>query len=537
MMRRRNLLLLLLAVFMLQAKCQQSLKVSVTPNLPDDQIFSGDLFYVNCDGSASGGEVKWYFNGDELLETNKVMKIAVATSKHSGSYHCERNGQKSDTVSINIKEYLPSASLIIKTGQPVMRVGGSVTLELNHDDGLNGWNCWVYRGDETKKIKLKLEEKSTSLDFQPKQLLVPETIFWCSNTAKQQRSNQVIVRTSDKNVSLEMYPFPATAGESLTLSCLVWGTDKIVDTVFYKDGKILSKHSPMHKISEVTEVTKGIYKCRSKYIAGSSYEMSDDQDMLLQEPPLKALLSVNMGMSCSCPRCPGDSSYRWYSKSDDDKPWALSESNTGFLMPSESTTYACRAVWLNGRSSLSQSYAHPPTINSIFLTVIIVVILLGLVAMAIALFMWYKKRTATGPIYEDVGQMSRGKNEYEMLQKSRREGEYDTLHTEAPDKQRKDGGAGGYEALKKEGMKEDVYHTVKMPGAAGGEGGYEALKKEGMKEDVYHTVEMHGAAGGEGGYEALKKEGMKEGVYHTLSTEGAGGVEEGNEASDKAQKV
>lgn len=106
-----------------------------------------------------------------------------------------------------------------------------------------------------------------------------------------------------------------------------------------------------------------------------------------------------------------------------------------------------------------------------------------------------------GPIYEDVALKTRD-DKYETLQKARgaeREGEYDTLHPDAPGRER-------------------------MEGAVGGGGEYEALKKEGMKEELYHTLGMEGAGGGEGGgYEALKKEGMKEGVYHTLGTKGTGG--------------
>ncbi|XP_030611070.1 uncharacterized protein LOC115798373 [Archocentrus centrarchus] len=159
--------------------------------------------------------------------------------------------------------------------------------------------------------------------------------------------------------------------------------------------------------------------------------------------------------------------------------------------------------------------------------------LVGLVLVLVGGLLIRRKRTATG-LYEEVAMKSRkqGDDKYETLQKaSGREREYDTLNPGASGSQAK---SGEYEALKKEGMKEGVYHTLGVEGAAGGEGGYEALKKEGMKEGEYHTLGVAGAAGGEGGYEALKKEGMKEGEYHTLGVAGAAGGEGGYEALKKA---
>ncbi|XP_034564166.1 uncharacterized protein LOC117830239 [Notolabrus celidotus] len=541
-------LLLLLAVFVLQARCQQGLKVSVYPILPVNQAFSGDSFHLSCNGSASENGVQWYLNDMQQRTTSKTYKIAAATQRHSGLYHCESNGEKSDSVNINVLDYIPTASLTIVTGQPVMQVGGSVILSLHNEDGLEGWKCWFYRGGgtKTKKIGLRVKENNLRLDFQPARLTAPETIFWCSDGTEQNRSNQITIRTSEKKLSLEMYPLPALVGERLTLRCLVWGTDQISHTVFYKDNKtIQGGASPTYNIPSVTESLGGSYKCESTFTyrgrtAGPPYkEESDDQDVLVQVPPIRAYLSENLGMSCSCPSCPSKNSYRWYHKSDEDQPWVPLGSDKGYLMPKESGTYACRAVWRNGRSLLSNGYAYQSPIKLIFL-VVVMVLLIGLAVTAFACYMWYKKRTPKAPIYEDVAQASRnkGNNEYEMLQKSRREGEYDTLHPEAPGTQRKDG---EYEALRKAEIQEGVYHTVEKHGAVGEERGYEVLKREGVKEDVYHTVEMHGAVGGEGGYEALKKEGRKEEVYHTLSMEGAGGGEEGikhqGQAADRAYEV
>ena len=80
----------------------------------------------------------------------------------------------------------------------MVRTGSSVVLQLEHEDGLWGWKCFVYRGVSTKKIQLKLRNDSVSVVFQPKRLDVPETVFWCTDKTEQNRSNQITVRTSGR---------------------------------------------------------------------------------------------------------------------------------------------------------------------------------------------------------------------------------------------------------------------------------------------------------------------------------------------------
>lgn len=94
---------------------------------------------------------------------------------------------------------------------------------------------------------------------------------------------------SDKEVSLEMYPLPPVVGEPLTLRCLVWGTDQISNTVFYKDNAvIIGAVSSTHTITNVTELTEGQYKCDVTYThkaqaAGPPYhEVSDTQEVFVQ---------------------------------------------------------------------------------------------------------------------------------------------------------------------------------------------------------------------------------------------------------------
>ncbi|XP_054454955.1 uncharacterized protein LOC129091383 isoform X2 [Anoplopoma fimbria] len=516
--------LLLLAELVLLARCQNP-QVSISPTLK--QIFSGDLFILRCN---SGSGVKWYFNGTEQVLTGGTWKIEFASPMHSGFYQCESNGVKSDSFYIEVLDYVPSASLTIKTGQPVVRNGGSVVLQLGNEDGLKGWRCWVFDGGSTYMILLRLKNDSVRVVFQPNRLKVQQTIFWCTDT-QERRSNQIMVRTSEKDISLEMYPLPAVVGESLTLKCLAWGADQISRTIFYKDDEIiLDSLSSTYKIPKVTELAKGRYKCDATFTymrdsVGPAYKVvSDIQEVFVQALPMQAFLSTNIGMSCYCSLCPSDSTYHWYHK-DYGQSWAFLDSSLGFMMPKASGTYACRAVWAVGRSYLSNVHTYQPPTKSILIGVFSVLVILG--AAAVVFYIWTKRRNTTGPIYEDVPLRSRdtGDDKYEMLQKgAHREGEYDTIQPEAPGRQKKEG---EYEALKKEEVTEGTYHTLGMVGAAAEapgrqekEGEYEALKKEEVTGGTYHTLGMVGAAAApdrqekEGEYEALKKEEMTGGVQH-----------------------
>uniref|UniRef100_A0A3Q1GNV9 Uncharacterized LOC110949059 n=1 Tax=Acanthochromis polyacanthus TaxID=80966 RepID=A0A3Q1GNV9_9TELE len=524
-MKAGKQLLLLLAVFTVVARCQQKPNVSMSPYLK--QIFTGDLFYLTC--NASGNTVKWYKDGvEQQMWADGTVRIAVTSPKDSGIYQCQINGPKSDPVHIKVQDYVPTASLSINTGQPVMKTGDSVVLKIENEDGLQGWNCWVNRGEKTNKVKLKLKNDTVSLNFQTTNLTVPETIYWCTDNTGC-RTNQITLRTSDKQVSLEMYPQSAVVGQSLTLRCLAWGTDQISHTVFYKGDSVVKKGgSSTYEISPVSDDTEGTYKCHATFThvartSGPPYSvLSDHQDVLIQKRPVTAVLSEDM--VCSCQSCPGNWSERYYKKHD--QSWVRLSSK-----PSGAGTFSCRAVGARMRTSLSASIHVPHPNPSGILIIILIVGLVALIVAAVA-YIWHKRRNATGPIYDDVALRLReeGDAKYETLQQaSGREAEYDTLHPEAAATETK---KSEYEQLRKDKMQEGVYHTLGMEGtaaggAAGGEGGYEALNKEAMKEGAYHTLGMEGAAaaggaaGGEGGYEALKKEEMKEGVYHTLGMEGA----------------
>ncbi|XP_055360573.1 uncharacterized protein LOC114846266 [Betta splendens] len=547
--------LLLLAVLLLLERCQQKPQVMMSPNV--EQVFSGDLFYLKCNDSKSVTPATWYQNDARILMTTHY-KIAVAQQSHSGQYECEINGEKSDKYQVTVLDFEPSASLTIKTGQPVMQTGASVTLSLQHQDGIQGWQCYVQRGDEVKRIKLR-NTSETSLDFQPRRLEVPETTFWCHHSGKKLRSNQITVRTSDKQVSLEMYPLLPVAGQSLTLRCLTWGTDLISHARFYKDNTtFLGESKGIYNIPKVAATDVGSYRCHASFTyiknpTGPPYELdSDPQDLRVQEQPMQAVLSEDI--HCSCERCQDDAHSHWYKKSGES--WVEVESSTSSDMtPDSSGTYACRRAWGTGRSALSNAvhYQSPPPSIPVTVPLLILLLLIALVA-AVGIFIWRKRRSATGAIYEDVALRShdksgeKGDNEYDTLdpeapnrKRGEKEGQYEPLKKEETKEgeyqtlgmERAAGGEGGYQALKKGGEKEGVYHTLGAEGATGGEGGYQALKKGGEKEGVYHTLGAEGATGGEGGYQALKKGGEKEGVYHTLGAEGATGGEGGYQALKK----
>lgn len=86
-----------------------------------------------------------------------------------------------------------------------------------------------------------------------------------------------------------MYPLPAVAGESLTLKCLVWGTDQITRTVFYKDNTVIRDSvSATYNFPNVTESVKGRYNCDATFTykanaGGPPYQVvSDQQDVFVQ---------------------------------------------------------------------------------------------------------------------------------------------------------------------------------------------------------------------------------------------------------------
>lgn len=76
-----------------------------------------------------------------------------------------------------------------------------------------------------------------------------------------------------------MYPFPALAGDSVTLRCLVWGTDQISNAGFYVNTSNLHKsRTPTYEIQHVTKSSKGRYKCEADF----TYPLNSDRVLLQQ---------------------------------------------------------------------------------------------------------------------------------------------------------------------------------------------------------------------------------------------------------------
>ncbi|XP_024913504.1 uncharacterized protein LOC103381736 isoform X2 [Cynoglossus semilaevis] len=396
------------------------------------EVFSGDLLYLTCSPDANTF-IKWYFNGKEQPQ-NGTWKISAASHTHSGDYECEHNGQKSEIRSIKVLGSSPMASLTIATGQPVMMTGQSVVLQLETEESLMDWECKVYRREKKEMKTIKVRHNNNTVIFQPKALTVPETIFWCISRSNHGRSNQVVVRTSDKEVSLEMYPLPAVVGENVILRCLVWGTDQISNTVFYKNKAVISNtHSSQHVITNVTESSLGKYKCQVIYThvartGGPPYiKTSDPQELLFEEHPVKAVVYENQSLSCYCPLCPTGHIYKWYNKNG--QRWK----RLG-MTPESSGTYACRGVWKTGRSFLSSSYVYSKSHNNLNIVLIVCGILCGILIIGVVLYHHWKtnRQDHPGPEYEEVGLriVEAGENKYEALQRKtgdKQQAEYDIL--------------------------------------------------------------------------------------------------------------
>lgn len=117
-------------------------------------------------------------------------------------------------------DYYPRASLTLQTGQPVMHPHGAVTLRLDHSSGLQGWNCFVIRGNSVYWIVLTKKGDNMSLEFQPNITTSPENIFWCSNADKSKRSNQVTIRTSGRCSNLQIWLCSSNMGRNENTVCI-----------------------------------------------------------------------------------------------------------------------------------------------------------------------------------------------------------------------------------------------------------------------------------------------------------------------------
>uniref|UniRef100_A0A672H8C5 Ig-like domain-containing protein n=1 Tax=Salarias fasciatus TaxID=181472 RepID=A0A672H8C5_SALFA len=339
-------------------------KMSMSP--PLKQVFTGDLFYLQCDGSSSHNSVKWYMNDEEQTWTKKFWKIPAAKPQNSGSYRCEVNGTLKN---------IHWSCLTSLTGQPVAQRHSSVILQLEHEDGLRGWSCRVYRGDKVNIIPLKLEgENDVSLTFQPRGLLELETTFWCTDQSEESRSNQITVRTSEKKVSLEIYHLPAVVGQDVTLRCLVWGTKQISRTLFYRGDEVIAEgNSNTIEILNITDSKEGSYKCQATFTykagTGEPYrETSDAQDLLTgiyAWSTLHTPVSVHHSFTHHRITCDKGS------------------------QPKGNLTYSRNLSHASVSDLLAQS-------STVLIPVVVVLLLIGTVIGCVAFIVWYRRRSAMG---------------------------------------------------------------------------------------------------------------------------------------------
>uniref|UniRef100_A0A8C8CDE1 Ig-like domain-containing protein n=1 Tax=Oncorhynchus tshawytscha TaxID=74940 RepID=A0A8C8CDE1_ONCTS len=395
-----NHFLLFFTVFSVVVKSQ--LKPQVSMVLTFKQVYSGDTIILSCDNST--GKVKWFFNKVEDQNQAKTWSIRAVSAKNSGSYQCENNGQKSDNFNITVLEYLPPATLLIKSGEPVINIDGSVVLELlvEEDESLNGWCCWVYKAGRVQRITLKKSlttENHKVLTFQPSKLKDNVAIYWCSDETNL-RSTPLTIKTSDRVVRMMILPGPAFLGEKLSLRCVVSGTDRISHTIFYKDKQtIKDSSSSSHVINNVTESDQGIYSCQATFTRSDkgmpNTVNSTQQELIVSAPPMKAVVSESAGLSCSCSSCP-NGAYHWYYKQHNPQwlPKGISESYTGFM---SAGSYACRAVWKNGRSALSNIHHYDVDAQETHVLLITIgLIILGVMLVIGAIVMYRKRRTREG---------------------------------------------------------------------------------------------------------------------------------------------
>ncbi|XP_046870600.1 uncharacterized protein LOC124462930 isoform X2 [Hypomesus transpacificus] len=534
----------------------QKLQVSMVPNL--NQVYAGDTLKLTCNNK--GSSVKWFFNNilsNNILSPEKELQMTAISAKNSGSYRCESNGQRSDNFNISVLAYLPPSILSIRSGLPVIQRGSSVTLNLEVEDGLQGWTCWVYKKGEVINMRMKktlMTADQTEVAFQPYRLEENMGLYWCSDPTNQTRSSMVTLRTSERMVLMET-PWSPRSEDNVALECIVPGAE-IERTRFYKDEILIQDgDSTSFPIDRVTQADQGSYKCKATYkgvVTRQTVEhLSEVQELVVMDAPPRASLymTTTMSMYCACSVCPHSTSYRWYYQEPDKTRLSRVHEVTGPSYSNEILPgrYACRVIWQDGRTSMSKIHEVSGELNWLMPLVVVAGLLLFIVVVFIAVFRCKKRnRPNADGIYEDVPMMgvkAGGEDGgYEELKRKRDQAEYDTLEAVAGDPESKRGAkekvtsvtaapsseAGGYEQLRLKAVvdKDNEYHTLKADaqGVKKKDGEYEALKAEPEREGVYHTLkaDAQGVKKKDGEYEALKAEPEREGVYHTLKADAQG---------------
>ncbi|KAF3698455.1 hypothetical protein EXN66_Car014136 [Channa argus] len=126
------------------------------------------------------------------------------------------------------------------------------------EDGqtVDGWTVKTTRGGQIEECGAagsdfgRLDGSSCVLDVSTKF----STDHWCESSSGQ-RSDQVTITVTDKDLILEIPALPVLTGSNVTLSCRNRNGDK-VKAYFYKNGKVTED-----KLQRVQQSDEGLYSC------------------------------------------------------------------------------------------------------------------------------------------------------------------------------------------------------------------------------------------------------------------------------------
>ncbi|KAL7873899.1 hypothetical protein SRHO_G00048690 [Serrasalmus rhombeus] len=552
--------LFILSVVLGFARGQGQLTVSLFPGFPPHRLYVADEVTLRCKdgGSILTRDVIWKKGGVKLSANinNGKLEIPVVMPSDSGTYTCESGSKTSNGMMIEVQDMLPLASLsVLNRAKTVLGKGAAVLMELYVEEGLKDWWCRYTEGDGEKWLPLlpdKWTNSNRSVVIHTEIGQEGGRIYWCMNIKerpKEQRprSNAVKLTATEKMVMLQISQRPAWSGESVSLSCDVWGGAHVDNAVFYRDGNEVQKGSKdTYDIPNIAKTNAGRYSCNATYkfshisaAAAVRSNMPSDQQVLrvidvLGGPP-QAHLDCNT-LACKCQKCSDPGSYRWHHIPQGQTQTVVLEESGYYISSRGAGKYTC-SVKIN---NIGQSRHSNECIlkgdegdgPNLMVLVVVVLFVVGLLFLLLGLYKCKRnndqkskrqKKMEEGADggYEEVGTEKKGaraEGEYELLKRSTEEkdkAQYDTLKGQS-----KGQGEGGYEALKVGQAGADVYHTLKEQGQ--GEGGYEALKT--AQAEVYHTLK-EGQDEGKGEYEALKTGEGETTVYHTLKDQAKGQAE------------
>ncbi|XP_036434387.1 obscurin-like [Colossoma macropomum] len=357
--------LFILSVFLVFARGQAQLKVSLFPGFPPHRLYVADEVTLRCkDGdTVHNNDVKWYKDGVQLSDNirNGKLEIAAATVSDSGRYTCESGGKRSDEVEITVLDMVPLASLsFLNRAKTVLGKGGVVLMELYVEEGLKDWWCRYTEGEGEKWLPILPEKWTNSnrsvvthADVQH----VGDRIFWCMNTKarpkeERPRSNTVKLTATEKMVMLQISQRPAWSGDTVSLSCDVWGGAHVDQAVFYKDGTEIKKDAPKDTvvISNVAKSDQGMYACNATYRfihiskeALTHSSLPSDQQLLkvIDGPPMAHLDCEKL--YCECQKCRDSDSYRWHYTPPGETRTVVLEESDYYISSKGAGTYTCSA--------------------------------------------------------------------------------------------------------------------------------------------------------------------------------------------------